>query len=141
MNFQRENAMASQIIFDFVTPSNDEGNAGEETTYSYELLRLGDRNLPVTVEWQVTGIGTSPATGDDFVDSVLPSGEVTFDVEQVGRKRFRGGVGTWPSDYAPGRGWREDTAKASCEGCVLASRLLTAPLAVTMTKHDERRGY
>jgi hypothetical protein len=31
--------MASNILFELVTPSNDEGNAGEETTYSYNLLR------------------------------------------------------------------------------------------------------
>ena len=45
--------MDSEIIFDFVTPSNDEGNAGEETTYSYNLLRIGDLDQPVAVNWQV----------------------------------------------------------------------------------------
>ena len=58
--------MASQILFDFVTPSNDEGNVGEETTYSYNLLRVGDRDEPVTVNWQVIDTGDSPVTSCQF---------------------------------------------------------------------------
>ena len=77
------NTMASEIIFDFVTPSNDEGNAGEETTYNYDLLRIGDLDQPVTVNWQVIANGDSPVTADDFVGGLLPSGQVTFAAGQT----------------------------------------------------------
>ena len=65
-----------------MTPSNNEGNTGEQTSYSYNLLRLGDSDLPVTVIWQVIGTGDSPVTADDF-GGVLPSGKAVFDVGQT----------------------------------------------------------
>jgi hypothetical protein len=75
--------MASQIIFNFVSPPNDEGNTGGQTTHNYSLSRFGDLDQPVTVNWVVLGTGNSPVTADDFVGGVLPSGQVTFDAGQV----------------------------------------------------------
>ena len=77
--------MSSDIFFTSVTPSNSEGNTGDETTYSYTLVRDGDQ--PVTVNWEVRGIGDSPVNGDEFVGDALPSGQVT--------RRFGHVLGCW----------------------------------------------
>ena len=80
--------MASQIIFDFVNPPQDEGNTGDLTIYNYSLTRIGDLDQPVTVNWEVSGTGDSPVNADDFVGGVLPSGQVTFDAGQTLSESF-----------------------------------------------------
>ena len=80
--------MSSQIIFEFVSPPKNEGNAGQETTYNYSLARFGTLAEPVTVGWKVVGVGNSPVTDDDFVGGVLPSGQATFDAGQVTPESF-----------------------------------------------------
>jgi len=58
-----------------------EGNAGESTTFSFEVARTGDLSEVASVSWSVTGIGSEavrPADAADFDGFLLPSGVVTF---------------------------------------------------------------
>lgn len=54
-----------------------EGNAGT-TAYTFTVTRAGDTSGTASMNWAVTGSGSSPATADDFVGNALPSGSVSF---------------------------------------------------------------
>ena len=54
-----------------------EGNSGS-VSYSFDVFRRGDLELPTSVEWNVAGSGANPANADDFVGGQLPGGELVF---------------------------------------------------------------
>ncbi|MCM2370139.1 Calx-beta domain-containing protein [Aporhodopirellula aestuarii] len=55
----------------------EEGNSGS-TPFTFTVVRSGDTSGATTVDYTVTGSGSSPANVDDFNGNVLPSGQVTF---------------------------------------------------------------
>ena len=60
------------------TVSLVEGNDGA-TAYSFDVdYRPGGSNSGFGVDWVVTGSGANPATADDFVGGVFPSGSVGY---------------------------------------------------------------
>lgn len=54
-----------------------EGSTGN-TSFTFTVTRGGDLNHASSVAFAVTGSGTNPATGADFVGGVLPTGTVNF---------------------------------------------------------------
>ena len=55
----------------------DEGNAGT-TTFTFDVSRYSFTTGSSNVSWQVVGSGANPATAEDFVGGILPSGNLTF---------------------------------------------------------------
>ncbi|MCR5879331.1 Calx-beta domain-containing protein [Phenylobacterium sp. J367] len=62
--------------------THEEGDAGG-TLYTFTVIRDWDQSEKVTVGWQVRGQGANPATALDFEGDVLPSGTVTFEINQT----------------------------------------------------------
>ncbi|MFM8891904.1 MAG: Calx-beta domain-containing protein, partial [Planctomycetia bacterium] len=62
--------------------SRAEGRSGS-TSFVFGVTRTGLSTAAVTVAWNVTGLGASPATGDDFLGGTLPSGTVTLQPGQT----------------------------------------------------------
>ena len=58
--------------------TQNEGTAATATTYTYTITRSGESDGTTTVNYAITGSGTNPADGTDFVGSAFPSGTVTF---------------------------------------------------------------
>jgi subtilisin family serine protease/subtilisin-like proprotein convertase family protein len=54
-----------------------EGQAGT-TAFRFSITRKGDTSGPTTVNWAVSGLGSTPADGADFAGLQLPSGSVSF---------------------------------------------------------------
>jgi RHS repeat-associated protein len=54
-----------------------EGNSGS-TPFTFTVTRSGDSTETNEINWAVSGIGTNPASADDFVGGVLPNGVVSF---------------------------------------------------------------
>ncbi len=54
-----------------------EGNSGSKA-FTFTVTRAVNTTGSNNVNWAVTGSGTNPANAADFVDSVLPSGTVSF---------------------------------------------------------------
>jgi ELWxxDGT repeat protein len=54
-----------------------EGNSGSKA-FTFTVTRSVNTTGTNNVNWAVTGSGTNPANAADFVDSVLPSGTVSF---------------------------------------------------------------
>ncbi|NCR19167.1 MAG: hyalin, partial [Microcystis aeruginosa LL13-03] len=54
-----------------------EGNSGSKA-FTFTVTRADNTTGSNNVNWAVTGSGTNPANAADFVDSVLPSGTVSF---------------------------------------------------------------
>ena len=67
----------SQMSIDAITIAGPEGNSGS-TAFTFEISRTGFIQAPASVNWAVVGSGSNPATADDFVGGVLPSGGVGF---------------------------------------------------------------
>ena len=55
-----------------------EGTAAGTTPFTFTVTRAGDLAAASSVFWAVTGSGASQASAADFVESVLPSGTVSF---------------------------------------------------------------
>jgi Ca2+-binding RTX toxin-like protein len=61
-----------------LTPSPlTEGNGGS-TVATVTVTRSGDLSSTSSANWALTGSGTNPVTGEDFIGNSLPSGVVTF---------------------------------------------------------------
>ena len=58
-------------------PSQDEGT-GANFAYVFQVNRVGYIDDVDSVSWAVTGSGSNPASANDFVGGVLPSGSVGF---------------------------------------------------------------
>ena len=58
--------------------SQDEGTAASGTPYTFTVTRTGDLSGTTSVNYQVTGTGSSPVEFADFSRGVIPSGSVTF---------------------------------------------------------------
>ncbi|MGB7345287.1 MAG: Calx-beta domain-containing protein [Pirellulaceae bacterium] len=54
-----------------------EGDSGT-TTITFTVMRSGSTTGSTSVDFAITGSATNPATADDFVGGVLPSGTITF---------------------------------------------------------------
>ena len=54
-----------------------EGQSGS-TAFNFQITRSGGTTGSTSVSWAVTGTGSNPADGADFVGSQLPGGSVTF---------------------------------------------------------------
>ncbi|MGA0606690.1 Calx-beta domain-containing protein [Phenylobacterium sp. VNQ135] len=92
------NASGQQQLYDMINPprgvdaivsigpmagvSHAEGVSGG-TLYTFTLTRDWDQSEKVTVGWQVRGQGGAPADALDFVGGALPSGTVTFEINQT----------------------------------------------------------
>jgi subtilisin family serine protease len=61
-----------------------EGNSGSKA-FTFTITRTGNTTVTNTVNWSITGTGTNPANGTDFVGNVLPSGTVTFGVNETSK--------------------------------------------------------
>jgi hypothetical protein len=61
----------------------NEGNGGTATPFSFAITRSGDTSGITAVNWAVTGSGTNPANGGDFVGNGLPNGMVTFAAGEI----------------------------------------------------------
>ncbi|MEY4179385.1 MAG: hypothetical protein RLY70_2959 [Planctomycetota bacterium] len=68
----------SSVSVSATSAANAEGNTGS-TPFTFTVTRSGDTSQSATVDFAVTGSGTSAANGADFVGGVLPSGTLTFD--------------------------------------------------------------
>ncbi|TWT49574.1 Calx-beta domain protein [Rubripirellula amarantea] len=55
----------------------DEGDAGD-TSFTFTVTRADSTTGTTTVDYAISGSGTSPADADDFTGATLPSGTVTF---------------------------------------------------------------
>jgi V8-like Glu-specific endopeptidase len=55
-----------------------EGNSGGVTNYELTAERFGDVSQETTLDWAVSGNGTTSADASDFAEGVLPEGTVTF---------------------------------------------------------------
>ena len=64
--------------------SKAEGNSGN-ASFTFTVTRSGVLTGTTTVNYAVAGIGPNPATANDFVGSVFPSGSVTFTAGQTSR--------------------------------------------------------
>ncbi len=64
--------------------NKSEGNSGS-TLFTFTVTRSGSLTGATTVNYAVTSVGASPATANDFVGNVLPSGSVTFAAGQATR--------------------------------------------------------
>ena len=62
----------------FFTQSRAEGDAGETTVFTFEVVRNGDLSAEVTFDYALGLDFFSAPNADDFVGGVLPSGTVTF---------------------------------------------------------------
>lgn len=58
-----------------VTIAAPEGDASDSTLV-FDIIKSGDLSDSTAIDWQVTGTGANPATADDFVGGVMPSGTV-----------------------------------------------------------------
>jgi beta-glucanase (GH16 family) len=92
------NAAGQQQLYDVINPprgvdaivsigpmagvSHAEGVSGG-TLYTFTVTRDWDQSEKVTVGWQVRGQGGAPTDALDFVGNVLPSGTVTFEINQT----------------------------------------------------------
>ncbi|MCR5875230.1 family 16 glycosylhydrolase [Phenylobacterium sp. J426] len=92
------NASGQQQLYDMINPprgvdaivsigpmagvSHTEGVSGG-TLYTFTVTRDWDQSEKVTVGWQVRGQGGAPADALDFVGNALPSGTVTFEINQT----------------------------------------------------------
>ena len=79
--------------------NKNEGNSGI-TIFTFTVTRSGLLTGTTTVDYAVIGFGTSPATLNDFVGNVLPSGTVTFrrgETSKVISIRVRGDVTVEPN--------------------------------------------
>jgi beta-glucanase (GH16 family)/Ca2+-binding RTX toxin-like protein len=63
--------------------SHLEGTGAEGTLYTFTVVRDWDQSEKVTVGWQVRGQGANPADAADFLGGALPSGTVTFEINQT----------------------------------------------------------
>ena len=66
-----------QVDLNVLSGSEVEGDTGS-ATYVFEVLRGGASGIAFTVDYAVSGSGTSPAIGNDFVGGVLASGTLNF---------------------------------------------------------------
>jgi beta-glucanase (GH16 family) len=92
------NGSGTQQLYDMINPprgvdaivsigpmagvSHTEGTTGG-TLYTFTVTRDWDQSEKVTVGWQVRGQGGAPADAMDFVGNALPSGTVTFEINQT----------------------------------------------------------
>ncbi|BAZ89250.1 hypothetical protein NIES932_07250 [Raphidiopsis curvata NIES-932] len=63
-----------------IAPTNaiqTEGNLGTKA-FTFTVTRSGDTTSSSSANWSVTGSGTNPANGADFVGGTLPTGTVNF---------------------------------------------------------------
>ncbi|WP_431304547.1 Calx-beta domain-containing protein [Sediminicoccus sp. BL-A-41-H5] len=75
---------ATLISIAALSADRTEGRSGS-TPFTFIVTRTGELGEASSVQWAVTGRGGSPATGGDFVGSVLPSGTVSFAAGEVSR--------------------------------------------------------
>lgn len=59
-----------------------EGDA-DTTNMSFQLVRTGNLNKAVSVNWQIAPVGTNPIDVNDVVGTELPSGSVSFAVNET----------------------------------------------------------
>lgn len=64
--------------------NKNEGNSGS-TLFTFTVTRSGNISGATTVNYAVTGVGSSPATASDFVGNVFRTGTVTFAAGQATR--------------------------------------------------------
>lgn len=92
------NGQGAQQLYDVVNPpkpinavvsvgpmagvTHAEGNSGA-TLYTFTLIRDWDQSEKSTVGWNVRGQGANPTVAADFQGGVLPSGVVTFEINQT----------------------------------------------------------
>ncbi|WP_309090936.1 Calx-beta domain-containing protein, partial [Phenylobacterium sp.] len=92
------NGSGAQQLYDIINPprgvnaivsigpmagvTHAEGNANG-TLYTFTVTRDWDQSEKVTVGWQVRGQGAAPADALDFQGGALPSGTVTFEINQT----------------------------------------------------------
>ncbi|WP_374468162.1 Calx-beta domain-containing protein [Phenylobacterium sp.] len=60
------------------TPAKPEGGGNVATVFEYAVERTGEISTPVSVAWSVSGWGSAPANGADFVGGALPAGVLQF---------------------------------------------------------------
>ena len=58
--------------------SQNEGNPGDTTQYTFTVTRTGLMTGTTTVDWSVAAASGSAVTGDDFEGGAFPSGSLTF---------------------------------------------------------------
>ena len=76
---QNDDAALSIAATDAARP---EGNAGS-TAFTFTVTRSGETSGVSSVNYAVTGSGTSPADAADFLGGTLPSGTVNFAATQT----------------------------------------------------------
>ncbi len=55
-----------------------EGNEGDSTAYTFEVVRQGRLDSSLTVNWAIEGAGLTQVDANDFVNGLLPTGTVFF---------------------------------------------------------------
>ncbi|MFZ4734064.1 MAG: Calx-beta domain-containing protein, partial [Pirellulales bacterium] len=70
-----DDAVTSWLSIAAATAIQREGDLGSRP-FTFSVLRSGSLANAAMVNWSVAGSGTNPASADDFVDGVFPSGAV-----------------------------------------------------------------
>ena len=74
----------SQFSITALTTAAPEGTGGSTTPFTFEISRVGYLEASAGVRWEVIGSGSNPATPDDFVGGVFPTGGVPFLPNTIG---------------------------------------------------------
>ena len=67
----------SRLSVTATSANKAEGNSGSNP-FTFTVSRAGIASQVSTVQWSVTGTGSTPATADDFAGGVFPSGSLSF---------------------------------------------------------------
>jgi ELWxxDGT repeat protein len=74
---QNDDVAVPTLTIAATNANQTEGNSGSKA-FTFTVTRAVNTTGTNNVNWAVTGSGTNPANAADFVDSVLPSGTVSF---------------------------------------------------------------
>jgi hypothetical protein len=77
-------SLEAQLAIATADGTKSEGQSGS-TAYTFTVTRSGDTSVSHSANWAVTGTGSNPAVGTDFVGGVLPSGVASFGVGETSK--------------------------------------------------------
>ena len=77
-SFEGSSTPPPTLVIAATSADKAEGTAAGTTPFTFTVTRAGDLAAASSVFWAVTGSGASQASAADFVESVLPSGTVSF---------------------------------------------------------------
>jgi hypothetical protein len=76
------NPSGASLSIAAISADKNEENTGQ-TSFTFTVTRGGDTSGQTTVDWAVTGTGTTPANASDFVGNAFPGDSLTFDANET----------------------------------------------------------